>query len=234
MDGLIPRGSRMCLRRYHAAAYGAFIVLLLSSMVPSSPAQDRTIQTEYELARHCAETGSRANVLSRSLVNAQGQLTKFDDESLYLKKNKRYVRILYRDVLSVRCRDRSVNHIPDPSTRPHGAWRDINQVYPGTGILVVLSDGSIVKGLSNSATETHIIIFDRKTKARRDIERESVSAFYGLLGARGGVKAGASKGTEGALPSQTDPLFTIAGAGIGAIIGAITKTDGRPILIYSR
>ena len=212
------------------------VILFLGAISSSAFSQIRQDQqTVHGLVRECTDAQAKAKILSRSLVNADGKLTKFDDESLYLrKKNRKYYRILFRDVLEIRCNGRSLSLAPEQTTRPHGVWRDINQVYPGTSILIVSTDGGVVKGFSNSASDSHIIIFDRETKARRDIPRENVAAFFGLLGARGGVKAGAAKGTEGSLPSRGDPILLGAAVGIGAIVGAILKSDGRPILIYSK
>jgi hypothetical protein len=61
-----------------------------------------------------------------------------------------------------------------------------------------------------------------------------VAAFFGLLGGNSGVKAGAAKGSEGLLQPGGDAILGGAGAGIGAIIGALMKSGGRPVLVYSQ
>jgi hypothetical protein len=213
------------------------LVLLLGCGAQSLPAQDvrkTGLQTVQNLVSECAPARPKVSVLFRSLVTSGGRLVKFDADSFYLKKNRRYYRSFYRDVLEFRCGGKFVSNVPDPSARAHGSWGDIRQVYGGTPILVILTDGRTVEGFSNSATDSHLIIIERKTHTRLDLPREEVAAFFGLIGGRGGVKTGAAKGSEGLLQPGGDPILGGVGAGIGAIIGALAKSDGRPMLVYSR
>jgi hypothetical protein len=216
--------------------YKLAILFLLLSAAPAVFPQDcnAEIAAVKNLVDQCGPARSKTTLITRSLVKAEGKLAKFDAESLYFKRDRRYFRTLHRDVLEIRCQDRTVSHVPDPLTRPHGAWSDINQVYAGTKIVVVLTDGTSVKGMSNSASDTHIIMFDPETNARRDIPKDNVAAFIGVIGAGGGARSGAAKGSEGMLDVGRDPILSLAAAGIGAIIGAILKSDGRPVLVYSR
>jgi hypothetical protein len=112
---------------------------------------------------------------------------------------------------------------PIQAARAHGAWSDINQVYAGTKILVVLTDGKSLKGFSNSATESALVIVDANGRERIDIPRDRVVAFYGLLGGYGGVKKGASKGAEGLSTGSRDKLPGLVFAGVGALVGLVQK-----------
>ena len=77
-------------------------------------------------------------------------------------------------------------------------------------------------------------MIDNKTNSRLDVPRDNVAAYFGLIGGRTDARAGAAKGSEGLLQPGGDPILGGIGAALGAIIGALTKSDGRPILIYSR
>jgi hypothetical protein len=66
-----------------------------------------------------------------------------------------------------------------------------------------------------------------------DVPRDRVVAVYGLVGGYGGVKKGASKGSEGLHTGSRDKLPGLVFAGVGALVGLV-KSDGRPILIYSK
>lgn len=199
-------------------------------------AQDKQaeIAAVKTLVDQCGPASAKASLLTRSLVKAEGKIVKFDAESLYFKRGKKYVRVLHRDVLEIRCNDKTVSNVADPLTHPYGTWNEINQVYAATRIIIVLTDGTSVRGMSNSATDTHLIIFDPKTNARRDIPREQITAIIALVGGGGGAREGAAKGSEGMLSSGGDALLSVAAAGIGAIVGALMKSDGRPVLVYSR
>jgi hypothetical protein len=202
--------------------------------IMSQSVSDPDLQSVRTFIRECAPARKKVNVLFRSLVESDGRLVKFDADSFYLKKGRKYFRSFYQDVLEIHGCGKAVSFVPDPSARPHGSWSDVNRVYAGTKILVILTDGRSVEGFSNSATNSHLIIIDRKTDSRLDLPKERVAAFFGLVGGRRGAKAGASKGSEGLLQPGGDPILGGAGAAIGAIIGALTKSDGRPLLIYSK
>jgi hypothetical protein len=127
-----------------------------------------------------------------------------------------------------------VTNVPDPQTRPYGEWREINQVYAGTRIMIVLNNGTTVKGMSNSATDSHLIIFDPETNSRRDIAKSDVAAYFGMIGGNPGARSGAAKASEGMLTAGGDVILGSIAAAIGALVGAVTKSGGRPVLIYSR
>ena len=215
-------------------------IVLLSILALSAQAgvsqnvRDRETQDVKKFIGAFATTRPKVRVLFRSLVSSEGKVMNFDDDSFYLKKGRKYFRSFYRDVLEIRSGDKFVSNVHDPATRSHGTWNEVNQIYPGTAILIVLMDGRTVKGFSNSATETHLIMIDNKPNARLDVPRDSVAAYFGLIGGRGGAKSGAAKGSEGHLQPGGDPILGGIGALIGAIIGALAKSDGRPVLVYSR
>jgi hypothetical protein len=200
----------------------------------SQSSRDRETQAVKTFIAENASRRPKVNVLFRSLVSSEGKLAKLDEDSFYLKKGRKYFRSFYRDVLEMRAGKKFVSNVHAPSTPSNGSWNDINQIYPATRVLVVLTDGRIVKGFSNSATDSHLIMIDNKTDIRLDVPKEKVAALFGLIGASGGIKSGAAKGSEGLLQPGGDPIVGGVGAVIGAIIGALTKSDGRPILVYSR
>lgn len=205
----------------------------MTAAVFSQDKQAETLAVK-NLVYECGPSMPKATLLTRSLVKAEGKLAKFDADSLYIRRDRKYFRTLYRDVLEIECRDKSVSNVPDPLTRPFGEWKEINQVYAATKIAVVLTDGTIVKGRSNTATDSHLVIFDPQTNTRRDIPREQVAVLFALIGGNAGARSGAAKASESMLNVGGDAIMTVAAAGIGAIVGALMKSDGRPILVYSR
>jgi hypothetical protein len=215
----------------------AILLLLFAICVQVDLSQDlrerETLAVKKFIGENAA-TRPKVSVLFRSLVSSEGKLTKFDEDSFYLKKGRKYFRSFYRDVLEIRSGDKFLSNTHDPSTPSHGAWSDINQIYPATRILVVLTDGRIIKGFSNSATASQLIMIDNKTDIRLDVPKDQVAALFGLIGGNGGIRSGAAKGSEGLLQPGGDPIVGGIGAVIGAIIGALTKSDGRPVLVYSR
>ena len=74
---------------------------------------------------------------------------------------------------------------------------------------------------------------DKNGRERVDVPRDQIAAVYGLMGGYGGVKAGASKGSEGIATGSRDKLPNLVATGVGALLG-LAKTDGRPILMYSK
>jgi hypothetical protein len=210
------------------------LVALFAQAGRSQDVRDAETQTVKKFITENASARPKVSVLFRSLVTSEGKLAKFDEDSFYIKKGRKYFRSFYRDVLEIRGGGKFVSNVHDPATRSHGAWSDINQLYPATRILVVLTDGRTIKGFSNSATASHVIMIDNKTDIRLDVPKEQIAALFGLIGANGGIKTGAAKGSEGLLQPGGDPIIGGIGAAIGAVIGALTKSDGRPILVYSR
>jgi len=211
-------------------------VFLLSCFLQSVRSQDQ-LDTEIKNVKtvvgECAQERRKTTVLLRSLAYAKGRLFHFDEDSLYLTTGKLDRRLSYKDVLEIRCGDSSVSNIPDPSSKTYGRWEDIGRVFGGTRIAVLLADGKSVKGFANSSSASGLVMVDDKGRERIDIPRERVVAFYGLLGGYGGVKKGASKGAEGLHTGGRDKLPGLVATGVGALMG-LAKSDGHPILIYSR
>jgi len=175
----------------------------------------------------------KAKVLTRRLVTHSGKIVSVYPDSFNLKvKKKIYSTISYNDVLELSVDDQHVSIVPEETTKSHGAWEDIGRVFPGTRIAIVLDDGKTIKGFANSSTASSLVIVDDDGRERIDIPRNRVVAFYGLIGGYGGVKKGASKGVEGST-NRSDQLLTGVFAGVGALAGLV-KSDGRPILIYSK
>ena len=137
----------------------------------------------------------------------------------------------YSAVLAMSGGGQELSFVPDPETRGYGSWSDVASIFSGTRILVAFSDGTSVKGFSNSATATHLIMIDEKGRQRVDVPREKIVAVWGLIGGYGGVKKGASQGAE-AMHAGRDKLLGAALTGVAALIG-LAKSDGRPILIHS-
>ncbi len=184
------------------------------------------------VVRELATRSAKATILSRKLVAYSGKVVAADQHSFDLKIKKNTSTLKYEDVLELSTGGRDFSFVPDVTKRGHGLWQDINIVYPGTRIVVVLVNGKSVKGFSNSATATSLLIIERERHERMEIRRDQVTAFYGLVGGYGGVKKNASKGAE-AMHTGRDKLLGGVFAGVGALVGLV-KSDGRPILIYSR
>ncbi len=221
-----------------------FLVLILSSLAAGADSQvlerEEAATRVRTLIKNFGYKPQPVRVLLRSLIELEGKAVGATQDSFDLKgKGKRTLvrRVLYVDVLTFRGGGVLLNFIPTPTRKSYGLWDDINDLYPATPIAVVLTDGTVVEGWSNSATETHLVMTERGPHTRREIQREQIAAVYGLIGGCGGVKLGASKGAElgGSMGSaRRDPLAAGVGAGIGAIIGALIKNKGTPILVFSR
>lgn len=213
------------------------VVFLLSCVPQIALSQDRLdteIRNVKAVVSECAQERRKSTVLLRSLAYAKGRLFHFDDDSLYLTTGKLDRRLLYKDVLEIRCGDPSVSNIPDPSAKPYGKWEDIGRVFAGTRIVLLLDDGKAVKGFSNSATAAGMVIVDEKGRERVDIPRDRLVSVHALLGGSGGVKKNAGKASEGInTGSREGALLAPAYVGIAALLGLV-KSDGNPILIYSK
>jgi hypothetical protein len=176
---------------------------------------------------------TRASVLTRSLVFKKGKVVQTRDESFDLRVRKGVVpTISYADVLELDAGGKFVSFIPERTARNHGRWEDVGVIYPGTRILVIYPDGKSTKGFSNSVTKANLVMVDENGRQRVEIDRDNVLAVYGLVGGYGGVKKGAAKGVE-AMNSSRDKLLGGVFVGIGALLG-LAKSDGTPILIYSK
>jgi hypothetical protein len=171
-------------------------------------------------------------VLTRTLIAAKGKVIRSRPDSFDLKRGRQTTTVPYRNVLEMQGGGSAVSFVPEPAARNHGSWNDVGRIYPATRILVVYTGGKSAKGFSNSVSETHLIMIDEKGRERVDVPRDRIVAVYGLIGGYGGVKKGAAKGTEG-MTGRTDLLPAGIFAGIGALVGLV-KSDGRPVLIYSR
>ena len=175
---------------------------------------------------------TKVTLLTRELIVFRGKVIKVRERSLDLKFSGRVITIAYDNVLELEGSGKFVSFVPDRAERNHGTWEDVRRIYPGTKILVVYADGKSGKGFSNSATKTHLIMVDNNGRKRVDVPSPNILAVYGLIGGYGGVKAGASKGAEGIANSRHALLGGVF-AGIGALAGLV-KSDGRPILVYSK
>lgn len=214
-------------------------VLIVCSMAATAYAQVPEREEAASQVRGVIKTfGYKAKpvrVLLRSLIEIKGKAIGATDDSFDLKpKGERTLvrRVRYIDVLTFRGGGVSLNFIPEQNRKPYGRWDDLKNIYPGTPIVLALNDGTAIDGWSHSATETHLVITERRAHARRDIPREQIIAFYGLLGVRGGAKSGASKAAYGL--GRPDLLTTAVGIGVGAIIGALAKDNGTPVLVFAK
>ena len=214
-----------------------FFVFLFGCVPPIAPAQhslDTEINNVKAVVSECALERRKTTVLLRSLAYVEGKLFHFDDDLIYLLSGKLDRRLPYRDVLEIKCGDSFVSNVPDPSEKSYGKWEDTGRVFAGTRIVVLLDDGKTVKGFSNSSTASSLVIVDEKGRERVDIPRSRIMSTYALLGGYGGVKKNASKAAKEIGPAGPEALL-LAGpyVGISALLGLV-KSDGRPILIYSK
>lgn len=208
------------------------ISVLTVSATLGQDGQVRTVEKVRSVAVKLATRSGKATVLTRRLVVYSGKIVAADEESFFLKVKKRSSPLKYADVLEFSGGGEQLSVVPELTKKPHGAWDDVNRVFPGTKIVIVTDDGKIIKGLSNSATAETVIFIERERHERMDLARDRVAAVYGLVGGYGGVKKGASKGAEG-MTTGRDQFLDGVFAGVGALLGLV-KSDGRPILIYSK
>jgi hypothetical protein len=214
------------------------LLIVIVTFIPALPglAQDNVSGGATErLAssiRRLATRSGKATILTRRLVAYSGKIVAADDESFFLKVKKRSFPLKYADVLEFSGGGENLSLVPELTKKPHGTWGDVDRVFPGTKIIIVTGDGKIIKGLANSATTEAVIFMERERHERMDIPRNRVVAVYGLIGGYGGVKKGASKGAEGATSGRNQLLDGVF-AGVGALLG-LAKSDGQPILVYSK
>ncbi|HKP68686.1 MAG TPA: hypothetical protein VJV05_05340 [Pyrinomonadaceae bacterium] len=210
------------------------VILLVTTFAASS--QDDIRAREIERVRVLVQAfgpkPTKVTLLTRQLIVTHGKIVRSRETSFDLKHNGGVTTIFYENVLELGTSKGSVSLVPDRAARNYGRWEDVSVIYPGTKILLIYPEGKFAKGFSNSVSQTHIIIVDKKGRERVDVPREKIVAVYGLVGGYGGVKAGASKGAEG-MTNDRDVLLDGIFAGVGALVGMV-KSDGRPILIYSR
>jgi hypothetical protein len=213
----------------------ALLILVLFATPFAVWSQDDARQQVEKLRTLVQSFGPRPTkvaILGRTLIVTRGKIVRSREASFDLKHNGGVTTIFYENVLELGSAKGSISFVPDRATRNHGSWIDIGRIYPGTKVLLIYGDGTSARGFSHSITETHLVMFDKNGRERVDVHRDKIAAFYGLVGGYGGVKAGASKGAEG-MTNDRDVLLDGVFAGIGALVG-LAKSDGRPILIYSK
>lgn len=129
---------------------------------------------------------------------------------------------------------------------PDEAWAALIAVARDEKLLAQLKNNEMIEGRFLSVTETTIVLYRGQTT--RTIERADVQRVYSLsgrarsnsalVGAGVGAAAGVGVGAGVYLPSRdsasgaTIPLFGAIGAGIGALIGALTGNNQRRVLLY--
>ena len=175
-------------------------------------------------------------LLLNNLLEFRGKVVDVTDKEFVLRfrnKERKTIRktIAYSEVLALNGGGEKFSLIPAVTKRPHGNWHDIGKVFSGTKIVVALNDGRHVRGYSNSVNDTHLILLDRESKQRLDLPREGVTGFVAFTSSRGGAKKGAKWAAK---ELHQAPILGAFGVGIGAIVGALTKVEGQPVLIYSR
>ena len=212
------------------------LIVVVAVITPSTIfAQDTSSGTRERIMsaiQKLATRSGKATILSRRLVVYSGKVVAADEEAFFFKVKKWTSPMKYTDVLELSGGGEQLSLVPTLTKKSYGAWDDVNKVFPGTKIVIVTDDGKVIKGLSNSATPEFATFIERGRHERMDVARDRVAAIYGLVGGYGGVKKGASKGSEG-MTSGRDHLLDGVFAGAGALLGLV-KSDGRPILIYSK
>ena len=213
-------------------------VLIGTCILTASAQTDRKAQAEEVKTAVFAYPGKTDDVslMLRSLVQLKGPIARIDTDNFDLqfrtKGGKRvFQTIRYTDVMYLRYGKTELSFIAPPEQKQFGNWRDINAVYPGTRIFIILEGDRTFEGWSNSATEENLIVLSEGANRRVEIPLKDVVAFYGVLGRSGGAKSGAAWGAEGILHA---PLLGLAATGVGAILGEALRNSGTPILIYSK
>ena len=178
------------------------------------------------------KTRPKLTVLTRDLIVVRGKISGVGSDYFGIKLPRGGRVIPYSAVLEMSGGGQGISFVPNPGTGGYGSWSDAGSIFAGTRILVAFADGTSARGFSNSATATHLIMIDENGRQRVDVPREKIVAVYGLIGGYGGVKKGASEGAE-AMHAGRDKLLGGILTGVGALVG-LAKSDGRPILIYSK
>jgi hypothetical protein len=214
------------------------LLTILIFLLPLAVSSQNDIRSEHadevrRMVESFSEKPTRVTLLSRSMIVAKGKIIRSRSGSFDLRINGRVTTVPYAAVLEMHGGGRTISFVPDNETRSYGEWEDLGHIYAATRILVLTSDATHVKGFSNSITDARLIMIDQKGRERVEVPREKIIAVYGLIGGYGGVKAGASKGAEGLHTGSRDKLLGGVFAGVGALIGLV-KSDGRPILVYSK
>ncbi len=216
------------------------VLLALVIAAPVSAQSDRQNHTALITTALNSDNAKKADVelLLRSLVQLKGRVLIAKEDSFDFRfktkgGTKTSKSINYDDVVYLKHKDKVISSIPSFDASPFGYWDDIKQIYPGTRIVVMLEGNRTFEGWSNSAIGDKLIVLNEKADKTVEIERKDVVAFYGMLGGYGGVKKNASKATEGMSSSGGNQLVGGALVGVAALLGMI-KSDGRPILIYSK
>ncbi len=209
-----------------------FLIVVSPICVLGQVDRDADAESVRSVIRELVTRSGKVRLLTRKLVAYSGKVIAADEHSFDLKIRKNTSTMKYEDVLELSAGDRHLSFVPEVTEPGHGLWDDVNRVFPGTKIIIVTDDGGVIKGLSNSTTPEIVIFIERERHERMDIARDRVVAVYGLVGGYGGVKKGASKGAE-AMHTGRDKLLGGMLTGVRALIG-LAKSDGRPILIYSK
>ena len=214
-------------------ALALFIVTLFATTVWSQDdARRKQVEQLRALVQSFGPKPTKVTLLTRQLIVTRGKIVRSRETSFDLKQSGGVTTIFYESVLELGSQKGSISLIPSTTVKNHGRWEDVGMIYPGTKILLIYTDGKSRKGFSNSISHTHLTMVDEKGRERVDVPREQIAAVYGLIGGYGGVKAGASKGAEG-MTNDRDVLLDGIFAGVGALVG-MAKSDGRPILVYSK
>ena len=225
-DGMcnnLPKAFALCIA-----------ILLVTHIAARSQENARSPQIEQlrALVQSLGPRPTKVALLTRQLIVTRGKIVRSRETSFDLKQTDGVTTILFENVLELASQKGSLSLVPDKAVKNHGRWEDVGMIYPGTKILLVYADGKSAKGFSNSISQTHLIMIDKDGRQRVDVPREQIAAVFGLIGGYGGVKAGASKGAEG-MTNDRDVLLDGIFAGVGALVGMV-KSDGRPILVYSK
>ena len=130
----------------------------------------------------------------------------------------------------------------DPAATP---WAGVRLVPPGDELVVSLKDGRTVSGRLVSSSDNALVI-SRKDKTAT-LDRDNVQKVYrkvpksGLtrtqIGTLSGLGAGAAIGAglssnDDVEAAWTVPIFALIGAGIGALVGAVSGSNRVKVLIY--
>lgn len=211
----------------------AFLILISPAIALGQDERSRNAESVRSAIQDLARRSGKASVMTRKLVGYSGKVVAADAATFDLKIKKNISTIKYEDVLELSAGGKKLSFVPATTRRGHGLWNDIGKVYPGTKLVIVLSSGKIVNAFANSATGSSMIIIERERHERMEIARDQIDTLYGLVGGYGGVKKGASKGAEGMATGGRNALLGGMLTGVAALAGLV-KSDGRPILVYSR
>jgi hypothetical protein len=212
-------------------------VLLFGHIGVFSQTPDRTAEIEQVrvIIANLAAKRSSAEFILRDLSELKGKITAPTEDSFTLKtkfRGKKFkVRVLYREVLEIKSKNISVSFIPDPSTRPFGAWDDIQKIGYNQSVEIILENGQSVSGRLGEITNDKLVLLNHTGDEKLELPRSRIVYVYRVkyqsAKTGGSVNDGANKGRRIGQEIGPTPFGQALGAGLGTVVGAVAGVVAR-------